>query len=1157
MRRVIYPLLLLTMGVSCSKEFADPEIAGPEAERKTELRFYASDVRESGEASAASRTEFGEEYSIRWLDADCVGVYVSGGSTTENAPATVGRDADGKAVFTAQVSPYAAGDLFTAYYPYAEQSSGGVTLQIPARQTQSAAGRFNGSTNPMAAVPFELEDAAGSVTHTVLFRSLGAMVGFDVWSADAAIARERIVSLSFSAREDGVVAGSFRYDLEAVTRNGEMPAIGAVENGSSTVSVSLEELLQVPGTADAGNALYLTMLPGTYTGDLTVTTDRAVYSWTNKTLPLMRSYVRRISLNLKNAVRTERPAVDLSADGTANTYIVSEPATIYRFRADVKGNGVARTFSWTETDGTQITRSYGDGDLKIMPAQMRLLWYNGLDPRAVRSTGEWGHESPVVIGSVDYEDGWCRLMTPAEFVNGNALIAACDADGTVLWSWNIWALEDYDADASARQIGSFVFMDRNLGAMAGADAMNAADKAEAAHAIGNYYQWGRKDPFPAPAEYDDTGYGHTNEMFWGVPTYTPEESLRQDFSSSTWGGSADMMFGSDAAANSWPLSTKIGSGFDTERGVAESVKYPYRWMSWTGSDCRWNYSWMLDYSGLTGEMQNGWRYLWGAPEFQGENALADNLKTIYDPCPVGWKVAPVAAYRKMSDLQKTKWNGYYSALGDLYFPATGQRQAAYGGSQIRALGGSSMVALSSANVAQSTLLRFEGSGVTTYNTYTGAGYNVRCVKETEIEIPAVDLSASGTSNTYIVSQPGTTYKFRADVKGNGVPRTFTWSESDGSSVTRGYAEADLRIAPVQARLVWYNGYDPDAAVSVGGWVHRSPVVIGSVEYADGWCRFTTPAKFVNGNVLIAVYDAGGTILWSWNIWALEDYDADASARQSGDYLFMDRNLGAMAGIEAYDSDEKKAVLGVGNYYQWGRKDPLPAAPSYSDPGMGDGMYGGVPTYTPLADLQQDCSAASWGSSDMMFGKDPAKNSYPLNTHLGGSFDTEQAMAEAVKNPYRWMSWTGSDCAGGYYFWMLDYNGLTGEKKNGWRYLWGAPDYVEGAQPENLKTIYDPCPPTWKLAPPSAYMAFAENSVYYGGRFGRINSGQQLYVPIAGQRRAGFGGSQICDITSSLIMSTPNVGENGIKYYNGVEIRCDPGSRFTGAAYNVRCVKEKE
>ena len=233
-------------------------------------------------------------------------------------------------------------------------------------------------------------------------------------------------------------------------------------------------------------------------------------------------------------------------------------------------------------------------------------------------------------------------------------------------------------------------------------------------------------PTNAAAEYDDSGY--EEEMYWGLPTYTTVAELAQDFSGTSW-GSSDMMFGSNAAANCRPLGTILGTGFTTEQGVAESIAYPYRWISYEGSDCRWNeYLWMFDYNNATtSEAKGSWRYLWGAPEID-KIEDNDNEKTIYDPCPVGYKVAPAYAYAfALANVESGAW-GCYNTLYDIYFPYTGQRQAGFGGSQIRSLTGS-MLAYSSACVSETTLYKGEAGGVTTWNTYMGAGYNIRCVKE--------------------------------------------------------------------------------------------------------------------------------------------------------------------------------------------------------------------------------------------------------------------------------------------------------------------------------------------------------------------------------------------------------------------------------------------
>ena len=425
-------------------------------------------------------------------------------------------------------------------------------------------------------------------------------------------------------------------------------------------------------------------------------------------------------------------AIDLSANGTANTYIVSRPGTNYRFDATVKGNGIPRTFTWTESDGTEITRSYSD--LDISPVDVRLVWYN-----TPMTADGYPDRSPVELGSLMYELGTVYFSTPEPFVPGNVLIAAYNESGEILWSWNIWAAENYDPDATARPAGRYTMMDRNIGAVAGPEVRNSPDE-QAVLAVGNYYQWGRKDPFPAPAAYRDDGLDGGEEMFWGLPTHTPIAEYQQDYSSESW-GAANLIFGSNPSANSRVLSSVLGNSFTVDQAVEEAVRYPYRWMFWSGTDSgNDNYNWTR--SSLSGTANaKAWRYLWGNPVIDPEYGTeeADNLKTIYDPCPPGWKVMPREAYAFAAASLTTLTNGLYNERTGFYFPNTGQRQAGFGGSQIRSLVGGTMF-LETSNVTESNQWQANQYGLATGNSYIGAGYNVRCVKE---ELGSLTLSHAG------------------------------------------------------------------------------------------------------------------------------------------------------------------------------------------------------------------------------------------------------------------------------------------------------------------------------------------------------------------------------------------------------------------------------
>lgn len=146
---------------------------------------------------------------------------------------------------------------------------------------------------------------------------------------------------------------------------------------------------------------------------------------------------------------------DLSAAGTANCYLI-QGAGNYKFRS-VIGN----------TDATV-------GNVK----SVEVLWESfGTDE--MPNVGD-------LIASADYKDGYIRFKTPENFRDGNAVIAAKNSKGTILWSWHIWCAEEgWQEQVYYNDAGTM--MDRNLGA-------TSATPGDVG-ALGLIYQWGRKDPF--------------------------------------------------------------------------------------------------------------------------------------------------------------------------------------------------------------------------------------------------------------------------------------------------------------------------------------------------------------------------------------------------------------------------------------------------------------------------------------------------------------------------------------------------------------------------------------------------------------------------------------------------------------------------------------
>ena len=121
----------------------------------------------------------------------------------------------------------------------------------------------------------------------------------------------------------------------------------------------------------------------------------------------------------------------LSAVASANCYIISSPGA-YKFNT-VKGNS-------SESVGAV--------------ASAEVLWESfGTD--TAPAVGD-------LIKSVKYSDGYIAFQTASAFKEGNAVIAAKDASGIILWSWHIWLTDQPQGQEYFNGAGTM--MDRNLGA---------------------------------------------------------------------------------------------------------------------------------------------------------------------------------------------------------------------------------------------------------------------------------------------------------------------------------------------------------------------------------------------------------------------------------------------------------------------------------------------------------------------------------------------------------------------------------------------------------------------------------------------------------------------------------------------------------------------
>ena len=152
-----------------------------------------------------------------------------------------------------------------------------------------------------------------------------------------------------------------------------------------------------------------------------------------------------------------------------------------------------------------------------------------------------------------------------KFRKGNAVIAARDAGGTILWSWHIW-MTDRPQDQEYLN-GAGTMMDRDLGATSATP--------ETGGFLGLLYQWGRKDPFPGSSSLEES-----------IQTKTTAE---------------------------WPDPVKSDESTGT---IDYSIANPLTFITCNDSNSDWYY---------TGNNTV-------------DNTRWKSVKTIYDPCPSGYRV---------------------------------------------------------------------------------------------------------------------------------------------------------------------------------------------------------------------------------------------------------------------------------------------------------------------------------------------------------------------------------------------------------------------------------------------------------------------------------------------------------------------------------------
>ena len=1040
MKKILKYLFIVTCSlasvVSCvrfdEQEVHEQEVPGQDS--KVKMTFTAQ-IEGDTDTRTILGGQMGDEYrKVLWQPNDSIGVTNSLKSSYMDKFVNIEEEVSEFSTFEGE-TVYS--QTYYMFYPYSKdlkpRDGNKIDFVIPTGQTY-AKESFASNAMPMV--------AKGDPYSTIQFYSLCGVLALNITGS------ETVQAISFTGKNaEGnpiSIAGNYYVDMDYE----DTPKIYTRDNNNSaTVTLNCGDGVALD--ASTPTPFYIVLPPATYDSFtiMIATTDGKI---------MIKQSTRPLTIKRANVTKTgaltyvANETIDLSTLGTANSYIVNE-AGLYSIDATTIGNG---EFGFIDDESFHTSVS------TIEPVSAHLVW----------------EDTPGVIGGVTFSNGRINFMSTG--TEGNALVAVTDADGKILWSWHIWVTDAPEEQTYVNNTGTYVMLDRNLGAIR-ADRGTSEDDWKESNGL--HYQWGRKDPFAYEKYTNERTQLSINEAIemptcfaYGNSQWTSEK-LRDLWSTAQKTIYDPCPVGYRVAVSEvWYGFSKTGESVDRTKNMNIASSFDHGWYFYINdnSETAWYpatsdiYEWggYVNYntssSGYWSANNEGgdWSRILSFHYYSDLDCNLNPFNTSSSTC--GRQV------RCMKDENATSMSVKIQSVSDV--TATSAKVTATVASQgniavVRAgivCGTSSSVTLDNGEAFETDVTSGEFT-VSVENLESLKKYYVRSFAVasngntyysnktisfiTPNDSGIIDLSVGGTANCYIVYPVKGTYVFDL-VKGNS-------SESVGD---------------VSSMEVLWETYNNASVVKAGS-------VVSSATLENGKAKFEVPEDAVSGNAHIAAKAANGTILWSWHIW-VADYDPEQTQQTyATGAIMMDRNLGAI-------SVKPGTVESYGFFYQWGRKDPF--------------VVSGYMVTAPVDAIVYE--------------------------YYKSSNDTIEHATQHPTTVYDDASW--------------------GNRVD----LWSA---------GNVKTIYDPCPAGWKVSDDSAW----------GGEIGRAGSVQNGCFQIA---------SEYATPTAYIPLPGYSEGNNEIvnNAYEGhiwladrslmMRFRANvsparPGSKGVDCLMGVRCMKMED
>ena len=439
---------------------------------------------------------------------------------------------------------------------------------------------------------------------------------------------------------------------------------------------------------------------------------KPVEDWIHVVSVKSAAYVITLKLDDNLTGEMREGTVNIVKSGTEDVVqtikIAQLPAVIETGPKNLSKKGAANSYIVTEAGEYKFWAVKGNSGQEVNPAVVEVLWETWNNAEEVTANS--------VVANVSLSGSYVVFSTPETLKPGNAVIAAKDAAGVILWSWHIW-VPATEVGTVDNAVFSSPMMDRNLGALVAAEAGAEAP----VESFGLTYQWGRKDPFPGPKAANSS----SNATVAGVALSSTDGAGEADESKITLEQSiANPTLLGHSKNGDWILPSENSLWQDGEKTMFDPCPPGYRVPALEGN----SYFFSGDASAVTGWEENKAQYYF---------AMGDP-KAVF----------PFAGYR--DDYGPDSMTHAYDRAAYWSSSSSSDAKAAYlnvraGSAHAKADAGKSRAGSVRCVVADETPI-------------------LPPVEPTEPTGGAIDLSETASANTYMVDAAGD-YKFKA-VKGN-------------------------------------------------------------------------------------------------------------------------------------------------------------------------------------------------------------------------------------------------------------------------------------------------------------------------------------------------------------------------------------------------------